>query len=134
MSQRARSVAVGVLSILVLLTALTGGVTAQTDTASPTPTPTATPASDAASDSPLGPFDAFDSFAVVSAFIVLAFAVIGAWSKSLAIGAWSGYLSFLFLSFETQYQFYLNIAYVTLILVFLGFAFKLIRLEFEGEA
>lgn len=67
--------------------------------------------------------------------MIIAVAGIGLWSKALVIGAWAGYMTFLYIAFTADgLPIFQNIAVVILVLTFLGFAFKLIRLEFEGEA
>lgn len=85
-------------------------------------------------DEPQSVWEIWQNYQAFVAFIVLSYTVIGAWSKSLAVGAFSGYMAFLYLALTSGSALFENIAYVTLILVFLGFAFKLIRLEFEGES
>lgn len=72
--------------------------------------------------------------AFAAAFII-AIAGIGLWSRSLTLAAWGAYVAFLHIAFTADgFPMFENIAIVTLVLVFLGFAFKLIRLEFEGES
>jgi hypothetical protein len=66
------------------------------------------------------------------ALIVIAFAGVGLWSRSLSLAAYAGYVAFIHVAFSTGTDLFVNIAYVTLVLVFLGFAFKIVRLEFEG--
>jgi hypothetical protein len=67
------------------------------------------------------------------ALITIGFAFLGALSKSLTIGAWSGYLAFLYMALNGGASLFRDIALVTLVLTFLGMAFKLVRLEFSGE-
>lgn len=95
----------------------------------PVPGEQETPATD-----PQGIGELWDNYTAMVAAVVLAFVGIGAGSKSLTVGAWGGYLAFLALAFRSGNQLFQNIGLVTLILVFLGFAFKLVRLEFEGES
>jgi hypothetical protein len=65
--------------------------------------------------------------------LVLAFAGVGLWSRSLTLGAWSGYLAFLIIAFATGTTIFMNIAFVTLVLVFVGMAFKVVRMEFGDD-
>lgn len=129
MSHRRASVLPWVVGLLLILTLLSGGVSAQT--ASQTATSSATPID--TPDERQDIFGLWDNYNAFIAVIVIAFMAIGAWSKSLTLGAWGGYLAYLHIAFETQTQLHLNIALVTLVLVFLGFAFKLVRLEFGAE-
>lgn len=100
---------------------------------STTPEPTQEPAEEAPQES-LGIFEMWQDYRVFVAALTLSYAGIGLWSKSLTIAAWSGYIAFLYVSFTAGSVLFENIALATLVLVFLGFAFKLVRLEFEGEA
>jgi len=73
------------------------------------------------------------SYEVFVAAIVLGFAAIGMWGRSLSVGAFLGYLVFAYIAVSTGTTLFVNILYVTVVLVFIGFAFKLWRLEFGGE-
>lgn len=95
------------------------------------PTPTQTPA-----DRPEGPqtiTQIWYNYLVYVAAVVAVFTGIGIGSKSLAIGAVGGYLAFAYIALETGTPILRNILYVTLVLVFIGFAFKFWRLEGMGE-
>lgn len=129
MSHTGGSVLPWVVGLLVLLMALTGGVSAQT--ATQTAEPTATPFDTPSEGQDL--FQLWDNYHAFIAFIVIAFMAIGMWSRSLTLGAFGGYLAYLHIAFETQTELHLGIATVTLVLTFLGFAFKLVRLEFGAE-
>lgn len=83
---------------------------------------------------PDGLFDLWNNYKAIVAAIVGAFALIGAWSKSLSIAAWAGYVAFTYIAFETGTEMFVNIAIVTLVMVFIGFAFKFNRLEMQGES
>lgn len=100
-----------------------------------TPTePTETPSEPVEGpDDPQGLGALWQNYRAIVAAIVIAYAGIGLWSKSLTLAAWSGYMAFLYIAFTTGTPIFENIALATLVLVFLGFAFKLIRLEFEGD-
>ena len=112
---------------------------AQTDTATPTPTPTANgtatpaPGGDVGADEPLGLFELLDDTSVFIALVVGVFTIIGLWSRSLTFGAWAGAVAFYAIAFRVGIQIYQQIALVTLVLVFLGMAFKLVASEFEVE-
>lgn len=127
MTRRRAVVVVIALMALVTLSAVSAG--AQTST---TTTTASTPIEEP--DEPDSVFDLWNNYRAVAGFIVGVFALIGAASRSLTVGAWSGYIAFLYIAFETQTTLFLNVGIATLVLVFLGFAFKLIRLEFEGES
>lgn len=78
-------------------------------------------------------FELFNNFLATVVAIVFIVTGIGAASGSLAVGSYVGYLAFLYLAVETGDQLLTNIAYTTLVLVFIGFAFKFWRLEAGGE-
>lgn len=82
---------------------------------------------------PQGLVALWNNYRAFVALVVIAYAGIGLWSRSLTLAAWSGYIAFLYIAFTTGTALFTSIGYVTLILVFIGFAFKLVRLEFEGE-
>jgi len=75
----------------------------------------------------------WSSYTVYVAVLVLAFAVIGMWGRSMSLGAFLAYLAFAYIAVTTGTPLFENILYVTIVLVFIGFAFKLWRLEFGGE-
>lgn len=64
---------------------------------------------------------------------VMAFLAIGLGSKSMALASWGGYLAFAYFAINSGYALLENILYVTLVLIFIGFAFKFWRLEGMGE-
>lgn len=98
------------------------------------PTATADPGEqETPATEPQGLGELWRSYNVFTAVIVLVFAVIGMWSKALTLGAWGAGLAFWYIAFETGTPMYEGIGLVTLVLVFLGFAFKLVRLEFGAE-
>lgn len=82
---------------------------------------------------PDGLFALWQNYKAMFAALVGGYALIGAWSRSLAIAAWSGYVAFLYMAFKTQTDLFVNIAIVTLVLTVVGFAFKFTRLELTGE-
>ncbi len=83
---------------------------------------------------PQGIFSLWDNYFV---FVSLAVASMGALggigSRSMAIGAFSSYLLFVYIAVETGSDLFINITYVTLVLIMIGMAFKLWRLEFGGD-
>lgn len=84
--------------------------------------------------SPEGIFDLWDNFLVFVALAVTGISALGAIaSRSMAIGAFSGYLLFVYIGVTTGDTLLTNITYVTLVLVMIGMAFKLWRLEFGGS-
>lgn len=74
-----------------------------------------------------------DNYLFFVAAVVTAVAGIGITSKSLAIGAVAAYTTFALIAIQTGTQLFQNILVVTLVLVFIGFAFKFWRLEGMGE-
>lgn len=85
-------------------------------------------------DESQGIFDLFDNFLAFVAITVMgAGALGGLGSRSMAIGAFSAYLVFAHIAVSTGEQLLTNILYVTLVLVMLGMAFKLWRLELGGS-
>lgn len=82
-----------------------------------------------------GLVDMYESFDVFVVLQVLAMTGFGsAWSGSMAIGAFAGYLTFAFIAVETGAQPYENLLYVTLTLILFAFAFKAYRMEGPSEA
>jgi hypothetical protein len=96
-----------------------------------TPEPTQTPISEP--EEPQGAGELWNNYRAFVAGVVLAFATIGLWAKSLAVGAFVAYMAFAYLAVTTGTVLFETILYVTIILVFLGMAFKLWRLELGGE-
>lgn len=80
-----------------------------------------------------GIWNLWESYLAFMAIVVMTIAGIGLGSKSLAVGAYLGYLAFAYLTIQSGGPFLMNILYVTLVLVFVGFAFKFWRLEGLGE-
>lgn len=77
----------------------------------------------------------WDNFlAFVTITVMTAGALGGMGSRSMAIGSFGAYLVFVHIAVKTGEQLLLNILYVSLVLVILGMAFKLWRLELGGEA
>lgn len=75
----------------------------------------------------------FDNFLVFTALMVTIAGTVGLMSRSMAMASFGGYLTFVFIAVETGNQLLQSILYVTLILVFVGMAMKLWRLEGTGE-
>lgn len=73
-----------------------------------------------------------DNYLFFVSAVVTAIAGIGATSKSVAIGAIAAYSAFALIAIQTGTQLFENILIVTLVLVFIGFAFKFWRLEGLG--
>lgn len=93
-----------------------------------------------ATDTPLGERERqsarelWDNFLVFVAIAVGAMgAIAGLGSKSMALGGFAAYMTFAYIAVETGHQLLTNILYVTLVLVIIGMAFKLWRLEFGGS-
>jgi len=59
--------------------------------------------------------------------------MLGMASKSMAVAAWGGYMSFATFAIVSDISLLENILIVTLVLIFIGFAFKFWRLEGMGE-
>jgi len=124
-----------ILLVVVLIGLITTPAAAQTDTATATPngtdTATATPIEPS---EPQSPTELWDNPLAFIAIVVLGMTgLIAVMSRSLAMGAWTGYLAFVHISLEADIGVFRSIALVTMVLVFLGAMFKLVRLEFEGE-
>lgn len=97
-----------------------------------TPTATDEPAAEQPTD-PQGLDDLWQNYYAFVAFVVLAFASIGLWGRSLALGAFVAYLAFAYIAITTGTALFVQLLYVTAILVFVGVGFKLYRAEFAGE-
>lgn len=79
-------------------------------------------------------FDVFNDFHAFVTMAVTAAALLGALGgRSMAIGALSAYLVLTKYAVETGDELLTNILIVTLVLIMVGMAFKLWRLEFGGE-
>jgi len=104
----------------------------EADTGTSTPTPTDGGGGQPETN-PVGIGGLWRSYEVFVSMVVLAFAVIGMWGRSLSLGAFLAYLAFAYLAVTTGTPLFENILYVTIVLVFIGFAFKLWRLEMGGE-
>ena len=87
---------------------------------------------DARPDSPLSRGEMWDSALMWVAGLTLGAGLIGLASRSLAVAAWSAYVTFVYLSITSGISVLEPIVYVTLVLVFVGMAFKLVRLEGHG--
>jgi hypothetical protein len=74
-----------------------------------------------------------DNYLFFISAVILAVGGIGVMSGSLAIGAVAAYTTFTLIAIQTGEQLLVNILVVTLVLVFVGFAFKFWRLEGIGE-
>lgn len=64
--------------------------------------------------------------------VILSAGAIGLGSKSMAIASWGAYMIFAVYAITTDVVLLQNIFYVTLVLIFVGFGFKLWRLEGDG--
>lgn len=94
-------------------------------------TPTPTPMPDQPKQSP---FQIWDNFLVFVSFMCLtASAVAGLGSRSMAVGALAAYSVFAYIAVETGHTLLTNILYLTVVLIVVGMAFKLWRLEFGGD-
>lgn len=99
-----------------------------TSTPQPTPDPIDSP------DNPQTLGQIWDNPNAIFAASVLGIAGVGLWSKSLAFAAWAGFVAFIHLAITTDgFGLMEQIAYATLVLVFVGFAFKFYREELGGE-
>lgn len=99
------------------------------------PEETSTSTSQDQPEDPQGLSELWENFLV---FVVFAIGGMGALagiaSKSAAIGAFAAYMVFAHIAVETGDPLLRNILYVTLVLIIIGMAFKMWRLEFGGEA
>lgn len=73
-----------------------------------------------------------ESYLVFVALVTIGVAAIGIGSRSTAIGAHMAYLAFAHLAIESGGTFLQNIVYVSVVVIFVGFAFKFWRLEMGG--
>ena len=78
-------------------------------------------------------FQVFQNYQAYVAIIVLLFTMIGLWGRSLAVGAFVAYMAFARIAIATQTTFFIQMLYVTAILVMVGMGFKVWRAEFGGE-
>lgn len=78
-------------------------------------------------------FDILANFEVFVTMVVLVSMAVGIASKSMAVGALSGYVTFAIIASRTGVTLLENILIVTLVLISIGFAFKFWRLEGVGE-
>lgn len=99
-------------------------------TSTATATATNTPINDG---SPQTISEMWDNYLLYVASVIMFFTGIGMGSKALTIGALGGYLAFATIALETGTDLLINILYVTLVLIFIGFAFKFWRLEGMGD-
>lgn len=68
-------------------------------------------------------------------FVILVTVLVGAIGMitgSLAVGSWAAFMSFAFFATETPISWIEQLLYVILVLIFVGFAFKIWRLEGGG--
>lgn len=77
-------------------------------------------------------FALWDSFVVFTTLMLVAVGGIGLTSRSFSVAAMGSYLTFAYIAMETGYTLFENILYVTAVLVFVGTAFKVWRLEGGG--
>lgn len=78
-------------------------------------------------------FTWFDDFLVFVTLAVFVTGAIGLISRSMALSTLGAYVVFVVITIETGDELLTNILYVSLVMVFIGFAFKLWRLEGVGE-
>lgn len=77
--------------------------------------------------------DLFNDFYAFIAIMITAAGALGALGgRSMALGAFAAYLVFVQYAIEVGDELLTQILYVTLVLVFVGMAFKLWRLELAG--
>lgn len=80
------------------------------------------------------PFQIWDNFLVFVSFMTLtAASVAGLGSRSMAVGALAAYSVFAYIAVETGHTLLTNILYLSVVLIVVGMAFKLWRLEFGGD-
>jgi hypothetical protein len=95
-------------------------------------TPTAEP-TPIGSEEPQGFTDWFGNYLFFVTALIGGMGIMGALgAKSMAIGGMAAYLTFAYIALETGTPLLQNILYVTLVLVIVGTAFKLWRLEGDG--
>lgn len=86
-----------------------------------------------AAEEPQGIFELWDNFLAFVAVLTLGIGGLALTSKSMALASFSAYLVFAYVALETGHSLLMNILYVTAVLIFVGMAFKLWRLEGGGE-
>lgn len=91
------------------------------------------PTEEEAAEEPQGIFELWDNFLVFTTTYLLAITALGLTSKSMAVASFGAFLTFAYIAVETGHSLLTNILYVSLVMVFVGFAFKLWRLEGGGE-
>lgn len=74
----------------------------------------------------------FDSFYGFITFMIFVSGGIAIASASMALASYSAYMTFAYFAITTGDQLLEQILYVTLVLIFVGFAFKFWRLEGMG--
>lgn len=77
--------------------------------------------------------DIWDNFLVFVSMVVLGISAISLSSRSMAVASFPGYLVFAYIALETGNSLLTNILYITLVLIFIGMAFKMYRTEMGGE-
>ena len=73
-----------------------------------------------------------NTMAFVSLMVFIALGV-GLVSRSMAVASFGAFLVFLVITIETQIDYMVNILYIVLVLIAIGMAMKLWRLEGAGE-
>lgn len=77
----------------------------------------------------------WDNFLVWVTIVVSAFGIgVSLPSGSAAVGSAVAYVVFAYIALETGHGLLTNILYVTVVLIVIGMAFKLWRLEFGGSS
>lgn len=84
-------------------------------------------------ESPDSVFDMWDNPMVFISTLILAGGAIGLASKSMAVASFSAFLMFVVLAVETDYQLLENILMVVIVLIAIGMAMKLWRMEGTGD-
>lgn len=79
-------------------------------------------------------WELWDNFLAFVVTVVLALAALGLGSRSLAVAVVPAYLLFAYIAIQTEHSMLVDVLYVTVVLVFIGFAFKVWRLEGSGDA
>lgn len=79
-------------------------------------------------------FSILDNYTLYVTLVVLVTMAVGISSRSLAVGSFGAYVTFIYLAISSNNQLFNQIAIVTLVLTAVGFAFKFWRLEGLGDS
>lgn len=74
----------------------------------------------------------WDNPYVFIVFVTLVVGVVGMMTGSMAVGSWSAFMAFAFFAVESGIDWIEQLFIVLLVLIFVGFAFKIWRLEGGG--